>query len=222
MSPVTYPYPQPPKKGMSKWLVALIVAGVLVLGCCGLGVVGLAIGAGEDANDPAETSEAASTEAGETSPADEPETSSAPVEPEPTTEAKPDQLAEMQDAVENDADVDGAKVKQLGRGRWEVTFDVSDNLSMDFIRGGMASDVFDFSKQIEQEIGDDTAVVRLVRFVGMFPLTDKFGNEEKGRVFAAELTGETINAINYDNIIGDWESLEPLLERGYFLHPDLQ
>ncbi|MGZ4518932.1 MAG: hypothetical protein ACXVXP_00370 [Mycobacteriaceae bacterium] len=184
-----------------------IISAVLALVV--LGIIGSAAGTGSSAPAGSASKPAASAPKSPPKPSPTQPSSSAPA---------PTPAEQLQSAVD-DSDADSPKVKMLGSGQAVVEFDVRDNFSDNLIRVGIAKDVFGMAEKIA---GADLSL-RRVLFRGTFPLTDQYGNEKPGQVFAAWLRVSDMRRINYDNImVTDYDSLARLAIYPPVLHPDLR
>lgn len=116
----------------------------------------------------------------------------------------------------------GEKLEQNwnGPGTLVVNFDVGDNLSKKLIRVGIAKDVFAIAEAAKKS----GVRFKELSFRGMFPLVDKFGEESDGQVFFTTFTRNTVNRINYDEIlVTQFDNIEDLAaDNVVVLHPDFR
>ena len=92
---------------------------------------------------------------------------------------------------------------------------MSDNLSKNFMLKGAYMDAKDIIQAVHKVVGDK---ITSYQFVFNFPLVDVYGNEEDGKVLSFDMSKETVEKINWDNITTD--NLMTLSEN-VFIHPDL-
>lgn len=85
-----------------------------------------------------------------------------------------------------------------------IKFKGSDNLTTNMTIKGMYLDIFDILKAIQPIIDTD------VDFNVTYPLQDRYGNVKDVIVIKATFTNETINKINFDNVL--WENTPDLAD----------
>ena len=93
---------------------------------------------------------------------------------------------------------------------------MNDNLSKNFMLKGAYLNAKDIIKSVYTVAGDK---ITSYQFVFNFPLVDMYGNEEDGKVLSFDMSKETVEKINWDNITTD--NLIALSEN-VFMHPDLK
>ena len=93
---------------------------------------------------------------------------------------------------------------------------MNDNLSKNFMLKGAYLNAKDIIKSVYAVAGDK---ITSYQFVFNFPLVDMYGNEEDGKVLSFDMSKETVEKINWDNITTD--NLIALSEN-VFMHPDLK
>lgn len=97
--------------------------------------------------------------------------------------------------------VDGAQAEWSGDGSeggfLKITFPVQDNLSNNMIRVGAQKDTMSILRAVK----DSNIEYKRVFIHGTFPMVDKFGNETEGTPLVAQYIPETVNKINYDEIL---------------------
>lgn len=89
---------------------------------------------------------------------------------------------------------------------WVVQFAVKDNLTGGLIKGGAAEDIYAATKAVR----DARAQYGLLHFVGMFPMTDSYGNTSVDPVLTIDLAPATVAQINFDGV--DRTSLDNLCQ----------
>lgn len=93
-----------------------------------------------------------------------------------------------------------------------LTLNGSDNITQNLIYKGMLMDSSDLAEGFKNsglEIHD-------IMMSWQFPLIDTYGNEEDGEVLRINLSGESLNQINFDNFL--FENL-PSIADNYWEHP---
>ncbi|MGV3152653.1 hypothetical protein [Sarcina ventriculi] len=93
---------------------------------------------------------------------------------------------------------------------------MNDNLSKNFMLKGAYLNAKDIIKSVYAVAGDK---ITSYQFVFNFPLVDMYGNEEDGKVLSFDMSKETVEKINWDNITTD--NLIAL-SQNVFIHPDLK
>ena len=95
----------------------------------------------------------------------------------------------------------------------QVGFDMEDNLFSDSrIRRGH-QDILSILQVVK-----DLKITNRVFVEAWFPLIDKYGNEDKYSVLYVEVSNQTLNKMNFDNLKYVPENLEYIAEE-YYLHP---
>lgn len=93
---------------------------------------------------------------------------------------------------------------------------MNDNLSKNFMLKGAYLNAKDIIQSVYAIAGDK---ITSYQFLFNFPLVDAYGNEEDGKVLSFDISKETVEKINWDNITTD--NLISLSEN-VFMHPDLK
>lgn len=93
---------------------------------------------------------------------------------------------------------------------------MNDNLSKNFMLKGAYLNAKDIIQSVYDVAGDK---ISSYQFIFNFPLVDVYGNEENGKVLSFDISKETVEKINWDNITTD--NLISLSEN-IFMHPDLK
>lgn len=103
--------------------------------------------------------------------------------------------------------VEGTHVEWIGGnegGLLKITFPVHDNFNADMIRTGAQKDTMSVLRAVKES----NINYERVFIYGTFPMVDKSGNESQGIPLTAQYLPETVNAINYDEILvqeGVWD-----------------
>jgi len=116
---------------------------------------------------------------------------------EKPAEGNGDALADLAKAT----GVEGAQAEWTGDGSegglLKITFPVQDNLSNNMIRVGAQKDTM----SILRAVRDSKIDYKRVFVHGTFPMVDKYGNKTEGTPLVAQYLPETVNKINYDEIL---------------------
>ena len=116
---------------------------------------------------------------------------------EKPVEGNGDALADLAKAT----GVDGAQAEWSGDGSeggfLKITFPVQDNLTNNMIRVGAQKDTMSILRAVKES----NIEYKRVFVHGTFPMVDKFGNETEGTPLVAQYIPETVNKINYDEIL---------------------
>lgn len=124
-----------------------------------------------------------------------------------------------------DRDIESPRVSEYtttddGKKYAEIKFKVKDNFGNKTIRTGIAQDVFSMAEAaLKSGVPFDELAFR-----GMFPLTDKYGNDSLGQVFFTTFTRDTLKKIKFDNVVAtQYDNIENLSIDGIvMLHPDFR
>lgn len=198
---------------MKNWTKKKVIVG---------GIAALAIFAGignmTGTEEEAPAAAAAAPEATET-PAPTQDTQEAPQAtteaPEATTEA-PEPLTndELIGQALADSGVKGAAVDEDFE-NLVVTFPVQDNFSAHLIKVGAEND----AKALMEALNNSEAEFTDLGIRGTFPLVDNYGNETDGQVLWAYFEQDSLNKINWDNLL--ILELSEIAD-AYAVHPDLR
>lgn len=93
-----------------------------------------------------------------------------------------------------------------------IEFQIRDSFTNNQRKFGFLSDAHDYTEQIQNEDFDR------ILFSGFFDTRDQYGNVENTKVATLDMNKETVDKINFDNIIPD--DMENIADEIYF-HPAL-
>ena len=195
---------EPPKKNRKGLKIAAVSVAAIVL----LSIVVNALG--DDENTP-EANGAAVTE-----PATDDTDVAAEDEASETEDAEPDPEPEPELTFEDTilAINDTAEIANLDDDQIQILFQISDSLTMGMIRAAAHTETLEFLQAVEQSEHQPAEV----RVVGNFPTADAYGNESDSLVLNVAYTAETLERINFDNIVVSdiWDIAD-----SSYVHPDL-
>lgn len=193
--------------GLGKLGKTAVVVGLLVL------LIVITPG-GQDEGTSTATPPAATETTEAPEPAEETTEAPEPTQEEPVAEEEPLTNDELIEQALLDSGVDGAKVSDDFE-TFVVEFNVSDNFTSNLMKIGAENDAKDIMLSLHESGAEfDSLGIR-----GMFPLVDDYGNEYDGQVLWVFLEDETLNKINWDNLLTIELSEAADL---YNLHPGLQ
>lgn len=139
-------------------------------------------------------------------------------EPSPETEEEAQPVDLMADPVAATG-VEGATAEWMNgdpEGRLlKITFPISDSFTSGMIRTGAQMDTMD----ILHAVRDSDIDYKRVFIHGTFPMMDQYGNTTEGTPLAVQYLPETVNAVNYDEILVQ-EKIWDLADMAK-VHPDL-
>jgi hypothetical protein len=149
------------------------------------------------------------------------DTTAAAEEPAPDEEAPPAKPVDRLRAALRKTKVDVESVSLRKDGHALVEFNVRDNLSDNLIRVGIGKDVFAIAEAASKA---DVNIISELAMRGLFPLVDKYGNEDPGQVFFTTFLGSDLGKINYDDVVAtSFDNIENLAVDGIvMLHQDLR
>ncbi|MFK4417135.1 membrane-bound lytic murein transglycosylase [Bacillus sp. RC251] len=94
-----------------------------------------------------------------------------------------------------------------------LTAEAKESATQNYTRKGMWMDTISILKDLKDEKG-----ISEITFFYKYPLVDAYGNEKKDNVMKIQLNRETLDKINYDNLLHD--NL-PKIANQYWEHPAL-
>jgi hypothetical protein len=104
-------------------------------------------------------------------------------------------------------------------GELNLVIAANDNLTEDFIKIGIRSDIVDTLKTIQQS--KTSVPYKSVAVVVTFPLVDVYGASKETNVVIATYTRETLDRINWDNFLSD-NIYEVANQDSLYMHPSMR
>lgn len=215
------PPPPPPEKTSTMqdiigWIKRHpIWAGLAGAACLLIIIVGVAMPAEEIEDDPADeaTSESKKGSKDSGDDAEEAKDDQPDPEPKPNTRKAVEAALEDVDLLGEDPELEPVMVK----GNWHVAFKVGDNLSNGMIANGANMDAQAILTAVHEAAPD----AKSIGIRGLFPLVDKYGNEDDGQVYWALFERGTLNQLNWDAVEEQTLDVEAAADV-YVLHPDMR